>query len=401
MNIIRDITIKSKKYWHTDEILVFAGARQVGKTTILKQIQTDLKNQGSFCYFLNLEDPEYLELLNHNPKNLFKIFSFDLNQKNFVFVDEIQYLKDPSNFLKYVFDEYRDKIKLIASGSSAFYLDKKFKDSLAGRKKIFNVFTLSFKEFLRFKGENDLENKNFNNLSLEEKNKINIYYQEFMIFGGYPRVVLAELNEKQNVLQELAFSYLKKDIFEAKIKQDEVFYKMFKILAHQVGNLVNASELANTLDVSRTTIDNFLYVMQKSFHIALINPFFKNIRKEIIKMPKVYFYDLGLRNFFVNNFNSYETRDDKGQLLENAAFKQLMEKNNLGEMKFWRTVNQNEVDFIVGQTAYEVKSEPKKARSKDYKLFFKNYPGFDFKIISFDAKINNINNWPVIDVWEM
>lgn len=401
MNIIRDITIKSKKYWHTDEILVFAGARQVGKTTILKQIQTDLKNQGNFCYFLNLEDPEYLGLLNHNPKNLFKIFSFDLDQKNFVFVDEIQYLKDPSNFLKYIFDEYRDKIKLIVSGSSAFYLDKKFKDSLAGRKRIFNVFTLSFKEFLRFKGEDDLESKNFNSLSLEEKNKINIYYREFMIFGGYPRVVLAELNEKQNVLQELAFSYLKKDIFEAKIKQDEVFYKMFKILAHQVGNLVNGSELANTLDVSRTTIDNFLYVMQKSFHIALIKPFFKNIRKEIIKMPKVYFYDLGLRNFFVNNFNSYETRDDKGQLLENAVFKQLMEKNNLGEMRFWRTVNQNEVDFIVGHTAYEVKSEPKKARNKDYKLFFKNYTGFDFKIISFDAKINNINNWPVIDVWEI
>jgi len=105
MSIIRDTTIKARKYLERDEILIFAGARQAGKTTILKQIKSELENRGKFCYFLNLEDPEYLELLNRHPKNLFKIFSFDLKQRTFVFIDEIQYLDDPSNFLKYLPEE--------------------------------------------------------------------------------------------------------------------------------------------------------------------------------------------------------------------------------------------------------------------------------------------------------
>lgn len=253
-SIIRGATIKSRKHLDTDEIIIFIGARQAGKTTILKQIQTELEGKGERAYFLNLEDPEYLELLDKTPRNLFKIFSLDPGKRNFVFVDEIQYLANPSNFLKFIFDEYKEKIKLIVSGSSAFYLDKKFKNSLAGRKKIFNVFTLSFREFLRFKGEENLCEKDFSDLSLEEKNKITLYYREFVIFGGYPRVVLAPLEEKKEILRELAYSYIKKDIFEARVKQEDVFYKLFKILAKQTGNLVNFSELANTFLLKQEAI---------------------------------------------------------------------------------------------------------------------------------------------------
>ena len=401
MSILREITIKSEKYWKTDEILIFVGARQAGKTTILKQIKKSLEKQNNSCFFLDLEDSEYLELLNQSPKNLFKIFSIDLSKKNFIFVDEVQYLKNPSNFLKYIFDEYKGKIKLIVSGSSAFYIDRKFTDSLAGRKKIFNVYTLSFKEFLRFKNENELAEKDFNRISLEEKNKVSLYYREFMIFGGYPRVVLASLEDKKDTLKEIAHSYIKKDIYEANIRQDEMFYKFFKILAAQTGNLVNASELANTLNLSKTAIDNYLYVMQKSFHLALINPFFQNIRKEIIKMPKIYFFDLGLRNFFTDNFNQLETRSDKGQLLENAVFRQFLEKYDASEIKFWRTINQKEIDFIVGDSAYEVKINSGKTKDKKYKLFLENYPDKKFAFVSIDSKINNIGKYPVIDVWNI
>src|SRR4030042_2061774 len=171
MSIIRDITIESFKYLDADEILLFIGARQSGKTTILKQIRNHLEKQNNICHFLNLEDPEYLEILNKSPKNLLKIFSLDLARKNYVFVDEVQYLDNPSNFLKYFYDEYRGKIKILASGSSSFYVDKKFKDSLAGRKKIFNVWTLSFREFLRFKSEKELAKKDFKKISLSEREK--------------------------------------------------------------------------------------------------------------------------------------------------------------------------------------------------------------------------------------
>ncbi|MBI2450954.1 MAG: ATP-binding protein [Parcubacteria group bacterium] len=402
MTIIRDITLKARKYLEDPEILIFIGSRQAGKTTILKQLQSILEQENKKTYFLNLEDPDYLILLNESPKNLFKIFPVDLKKKNFIFIDEIQYLKNPSNFLKYFYDEYAGAIKIIASGSSAFYLDKKFKDSLAGRKKIFNVFTVSFREFLRFKEEEELSKKDFEKLTLSEKEKIELYYREYIIYGGYPRVVLAPLSEKQDILRDIVYSYIKKDIFEAHIRQEEIFYKLFKIFAVQVGSLVNASELANTLGVSKTAVDHYLYVMQKSFHIKLINPFYKNVRKELTKMPKVYFYDLGLRNFLVDNFSPYDTREDKGILLENAVFRQLLDKYDSNDIKFWRTVQKNEIDFIIKEKeAIEVKAQPLQFKEKNYKIFMENYKDFNFKIVSLSVKMKNVGRHNIIEAWEI
>ncbi|OIP75805.1 MAG: hypothetical protein AUK06_01185 [Parcubacteria group bacterium CG2_30_36_18] len=384
--------------------MLFVGSRQAGKTTILKQLQAILEKETRNIYFLNLEELEYLELLNQSPKNIFKIFSLDLNQKNYLFIDEMQYLKNPSNFLKYLYDEYQGKIKLLVSGSSAFYLDKKFKDSLAGRKKVFYVFTLSFKEFLRFKNEDALAQKNFQTLSLKEREKYSFYYQEYIIYGGYPRVVLAPLQEKEDLLREIAFSYIKKDIYEANIRQEEMFYKLFKILASQIGNLVNSSELAALLGISKTAIDNYLYVMQKSFHLCLLRPFFKNVRKELSKMPKVYFYDLGLRNFFVRNFNSFAVREDKGPLLENAVFRQLREKYDEESLKFWRTIQKNEIDFIADEKkAFEVKIKPKEFKEKKYQLFLENYPDIELSIVSIDIdkKEKKIRKHKIFDIWEV
>ncbi|MEW6408463.1 MAG: ATP-binding protein [Patescibacteria group bacterium] len=400
MSITRDITFSAQKYLATDEILLFIGARQAGKTTILKQLEKHLKEQSETVYFLNLEDPDYLTLLNASPKNLFKIFPIDLSKRIFLFIDEVQYLSNPSNFLKYFYDEYRGKIKILASGSSAFYLDDKFKDSLAGRKMIFNVFTLSFREFLRFKDKNELSQKDFNQLTLSEKEKINLYYREFIIYGGYPRVVLVPFEEKKEILRDIAYSYIKKDIFEAKVRQEEVFYKLFKILAAQIGNLVNASELANTLDVSKTSIDYYLYIMQKSFHLILLKPFFKNIRKELTKMPKIYFLDLGLRNFFVNNFQSFELREEKGALLENAVFRQLLDTYEADEIRYWRTIQKNEIDFVLDEErAIETKIQIEQFREKNFKVFLESYKNIKLFIATLDAKRDKVGPYEVLEVW--
>jgi len=402
MSIIRDVTLKIKNYLEGDEIILLIGARQAGKTTILHQIEDILREKKHNYYFLNLEDPDYLSLLNQSPKNLFKIFPLNNIRRVFLLIDEIQYLKNPSNFLKYFYDEYHGKIKIIASGSSAFYLDKKFNDSLAGRKRIFYVFTLSFKEFLRFKGENELSNKDLKKITISEKEKILHNYQEYLVFGGYPRVALAPVEEKEEILRDIAYSYIKKDVYEAGIRQDEIFYKLFKILASQIGNLTNASELASTLNVSKTSIDNYLYVMQKSFHIRLIPPFFKNIRKEITKMPKIYFFDLGLRNFLLRNFKLYYDREDRGELLENALFRQLIEKYDFEDTKFWRTIQKNEIDFIIEDgKSYEVKTNPEKFKKRNYKQFFDTYPEIEFSIVSFDVQKRKINSFPVLEVWEI
>lgn len=385
MDVKRDVYSVLKSNLNNPEILLLTGPRQVGKTTILHQLEKYLSVKRQQVFFLNLEDTEYLRLLNQSPKKIFELLPVNLERKSFILIDEVQYLANPSNFLKYLFDEYKNKIKLIVSGSSAFYLDKKFKDSLAGRKKLFTIFSLNFREFLRFKSAGELAKKSWGKLTLTETEKLDRLYGEYLIWGGYPKVVLAaQTDEKEEILKELVYSYVKKDIFDANIRQDEDFYRLLKILAGQVGNLVNANELAGTLNLSKTAVDNYLYVLQKSFHIRLVRPFYRNLRKELTRMPKVYFTDLGLRNFLVNDLRPLMARGDKGQLLENGIFRQLVDCYGWESVRFWRTAAKKEVDFILEreQLAYEVKTNPAGLRKTKYKEFIQHYPEFKLKFIS-------------------
>ena len=398
----RDLFSKIGKYLQSDEIILITGARQAGKTTLLHQLEEKIKSDNNICHFLNLENPEYLSFLNKSPDNLMEILSLDLNQKSFVLIDEIQYLDNPTNFLKYIYDEYKGKIKIIASGSSAFYLDKKFKDSLVGRKIIFTLLTLSFKEFLRFKNEEELSKRDFNNVSLSERKKILSYYQEYFLYGGYPKVVLSPLSEKERVLNDIAFSYIKKDVFDSGLKKEDIFYKLLRILASQVGNLVNTQELASVLGVSRTVVENYLYVMQKSFHVRLIRPFYGNIRKEITKMPKVYFLDLGLRNFLLKNFKTFNEREDKGSLLENILFRELLKNHDFDEIRFWRTNQGKEVDFVINEEqAFEVKANLIGFKKNKHKFFLENYPGIKFSLVSLNYPEKQVNGIPVIETWKI
>ena len=405
MQIYRQVFDEALPYLSDDKILLFIGARQVGKTTILRALNRYLAENKQPAFFLNLEDPEYLELLNQHPKNIFSLFSIDLSARTTLFIDEIQYLDDPSRFLKYLYDEYKGKLKIIVSGSSAFYIDQKFTDSLAGRKKIFHVQTLSFYEFVRFRTDAAFAQKKFAELTLSEKTLSDNLLREYMIYGGYPAVVLAPTEQKSELLRELVYSYAKKDVLETGIRDSKTFFKLFKILAKQVGNLVNATELANTLDVSKTAITNYLHVMQKSFHIALITPFAGNIRKEITKMPKVYFYDIGLYNFLVSDFDSFIARKDRGQLLENMAFRMLLNKNHESDIHFWRTTTGNEVDFVVGNKAYEIKTSSGKMDKGKYSTFCANYPNIDFSFVSLDCPTEkqaaNQTKAPCLDIREL
>lgn len=380
----RNILKTARKYLFSEETLIFTGARQVGKTVVLKSLQLELEKKGEKTFYFNLEDHDYLKILNDSPKNLFKIVSLLKKHKIYVFIDEIQYLDDPTNFIKYIFDGYKDRVKMIVSGSSAFYIDKKFKDSLAGRKRIFNIHTLSFREFLDFKDMSKYQDINFGKLSLIDTDNLNVLFEEFVTYGGYPKVVLTDnIDEKKDILRELAYSYIKKDIYEAGVKQEESFYRLLKIISMQVGNLVNTSELANLLEISKTAIDNYLYVLEKSYHISLVRPLFKNVRKELTKMPKVHFMDLGLRNFFSNNFEHFELRTDKGMFFENIIYKLLVDKYDNDIIKYWRTQDGKEVDFVIDEEkiAFEAKTT---FRKNKFKTFKENYPEIDVNIISFE-----------------
>ncbi len=386
----RIIESEIEKYLENDKILLLIWARQVGKTTIMKHLKEKLDLQEKSIFFINLENPEFLEILDKHPENLFQII-WKNDSKKIVFIDEIQYLENPSNFLKYIYDEYKWQIKLIVSGSSAFYIDKNFKDSLAWRKKIFYIQTLSFEEFLIFKEKKELlkylKNKK---IPLIVKKDLENYYYEYITYWWYPDVVLAKsLDEKKEILQEIWLSYIKKDILEAWVKNDEKYYFILKILASQVWNLLNINEISNTVNLPISTVERYIYIMKKSFHIATISPFHQNIRKELTKMPKVYFYDVWLRNFFINNFESFNFRLDKWALFENVVFKKLLEKYFLDDLKFWRTQNKNEIDFVLEKQkkAYEIKLNKDKFNPKKYKLFTENYPDFKLEVLDFEESI--------------
>ncbi len=339
---------------------------------------------------LNLERKNILIELNQDPENVLRYIPKREEKKSFLLVDEIQYLDDPANFLKRLYDEYSNDIKIIATGSSAFYIDKHFTDSLAGRKKIFELSTLNFEEFLQFKNELELL-KELRDVKtgIKQKSvaapKIWLALDEYINYGGYPAVVLENnMKDKLELLQEIRDSFVNRDILESGIKDEIKFYRLMILLAGQTGNLVNISELSNTLRLTNQETEQYLFVLQKCFHISLVRPFYTNLRKELVKMPKLYFNDLGLRNILINYFSPIDQRADKGSLFENFVFRKLSENYTKDQIKFWRTADGNEIDFVMEDSngkgkAIEVKFNEAEISWKKCKKFTEQYPEYPLK----------------------
>jgi hypothetical protein len=378
-----------------DEATLLFGARQTGKSTLLRDLETESKKDQIPTVFINLENKDLLAELNLSPLNLLS-FAPNPGEKTTFFLDEIQYLNDPSNFIKLLFDEHKEKVKLVASGSSAFYHDQKFKDSLVGRKRIFRLNTCDFEEFLLLQEKHDLweevlkikKNPGFKSIKITF---LKAELEKFLIFGGYPAVA-REANdaEKRLVLKDIRDSFIKRDILESGVKNEPVFFSLFKILAEQTGQLININELSNTLRVRSETIQNYLRIMQTCFHIETVRPFSQNLRKELMKMPKMYFMDTGLRNSLLNNFQPISQRLDRGELWENAIFRALADKYEPEEIRFWRTADGKEVDFVLPDTdkpmALEVKLDEKSNHPSKYQLFIESYPSIPFRFV-------NLNPW--------
>jgi len=375
------------KHISKKQITLIVGARQTGKTTLMQQIYTRLKREKKQTFFISMEDPNILETLDQHPDNLFKILPpLSNNGKIILFFDEIQYLKNPTNFLKYHYDLNQDTIKIIASGSSAFYVNKNFKDSLAGRKRIFILPTLSFEEFLIFKNREEIVSYiNSGSITQIYKSELKKWLNEYLLFGGYPEIVIERnLEEKKLLLKELADSYIKKDILDANISYPDIYLKIMKILSQNKG-LFNSNNISKQLKIGCQTVNAYLKLMETSFHITKILPFHNNIEKELRKMPKYYFNDLGLRNYFFKNYESIFLREDRGNLLENFVFRRFYDFYPVEDIRFWRTQKKQEVDFIIEEKkAYEVKFSSKNYNQQKYYYFKKKYPDIPLSLIDID-----------------
>mgnify|MGYP001618760538 FL=1 len=318
----------------TDKIILLLGARQVGKTTLVKALQNpeDL--------YLNCDIEEQLDRINTT--------SLQKLQKNMkgvkrLFVDEAQGLDNPGLTLKIMYDNFKE-VRILATGSSSFELKNSLSDALTGRYLDFELLPFSLSE-------------------ISTKENYKHFIDDLMLFGGFPEVFLERDSVfKKKLLEKIVESYLFKDVLSFnRIRNSQAIIELTRALAYQVGSEVNENELSNRLKIDRKTVSSYLDVLEKSFVIRRVYPYSKNPRREIGRRYKIYFYDLGLRNALLGDFNALNIRKDLGALWENFLFIERYKKMNNHDIKirqhFWRSYTGAEVDYLEESplSAYEFK----------------------------------------------
>jgi len=347
--IKRKLFKELKEHLSQKEISVIIGPRQAGKTTLMELLQSCLKKEKKNTVFLSLDfEADKKHFASQN--NLISKIQLEIGKsRGYVFIDEIQRKENAGLFLKGLYD-LKLPYKFIVSGSGSVELKEKISESLFGRKRIFELNTISFQEFVNFRTDYRYEEK-FVDFFTVEKDKGRDLLIEYLNFGGYPRQILEpQLKEKSKIMDEIYHSYLEKDIlYLLRVEKIEAFSSLVKILAGQTGKIVNYSELSSTLGISLKTIKNYLWYIQKTFIVRKITPYFTNVRKELSKSPIMYFYDLGLRNYALGLFGNLTIPSELGFVFQNFILNILKEKLRFtaGELHFWRTKDRAEVDFII------------------------------------------------------
>ena len=375
--IHRDILDDIRRFFDTTDVIVVHGARQVGKTCLIRLMEGELRSAGENTHYIDLEDLRMLSVLDEGPESLISYLregGILTEAKLYLFVDEIQYLSKPSSFIKLLRDHYSDRIKLTVSGSSSFDIRAKFTDSLAGRTVNFELFPLSFREFLRFKGSRIRLHEGTTSQPVIQQ--LVSFFNEYVLYGGYPRLVLdTEISAKETYLSQVINTYIRKDIRDlADIRHVQKFNKLLEVLASQCGQLLNVSELANTAGLSRPTVEKYLFILEQTYVIQLLRPFSRNIRSELFKTPKIFFHDNGIANLLsLKGF----PRTITGGMLENAVFSEFRRARDVSEFFYWRTQDGKEIDFIVPRgdslIPVEVKMTGLRARSTALRYFYEHY----------------------------
>ncbi len=371
----RIVEQKLEKWLGRREIIILKGPRQAGKTTLLLHLKERLGGN-----YFTLEDPEVLRSFEEHPKEFVRRF------KGNIFLDEVQYARNAGRILKLIYDLFPD-IKLFVSGSGSFDIKVPVMKYLVGRAITFELFPLTFEEFVLWKARDlhdfhkefraalmrfmDGEEYDVEPAFDDEFQKL---LEEYIIYGGYPAVVKEEDAEiKVQLLKSLMQAYLEKDVFFFfDIRHLEKFRDVMNFLSFNTGNLLEPNTVASSLSLDIRTLWHYITVLENTYIIKLVRPFFRNVSTELRKRRKVYFHDTGLRNAILSNFTPLQTRTDKGKLLENHIFIQLRE---MGELRYWRTKGKAEVDFVLMRNGkivpIEVKSFGKVKRG--FLSFLKTY----------------------------
>ncbi len=381
--IKRDIFAKLKKELKSDKIIILVGPRQSGKTTLLKLLIKYLQKRAKKYVYLNLDVESDFEKV-QSQKNFLHFLKLELGTTNkaYVFIDEIQRKENAGLFLKGLYD-LELPYKFIVSGSGSVELKEKVSESLAGRKRVFYLNTVTFKEFVNYKTDYRYDK---NLLEYCESDFFdNNLFEEYLQFGGYPEVITSETAEqKREVIRSIYESFIDKDIKELlKVKESFLVKDLLTFLSTQIGHLLPVSNITNTINISFSTARRYLYYLEKVFIIRKIRAFYKNPRVELTKAPVYYFTDLGMRNFVFNELTHFDLIVSGAMLFQNFVYLLLQQQNSVSEIKYWRTKGKAEVDFVINIGDKVLPIEVK----------FKNLKGAPFSksMISFINKYNPTN----------
>ena len=387
--MIKREIIPSILHWiGKEKILILKGARQVGKTTILKQLIVDIQNKNTTAEiaYLRADDKENSQILNSTAtleEYLKRTHGFP-SKFVYLFIDEFQAIENAGLFLKNVFDAHRGKLQIIVSGSSSLEITKNT-EFLTGRSISFDINRITFREYFNYENKSEIlpiplskfdDIKIFNQTFSE---KINLHFKEYLAFGGYPEVITTlEHVDKEIILESIVKTYIEKDIAGfLKIENIAGFNNLVRILSSQIGNLVNLSEISNTANLARNTTEKYLSVLIGTYVFNVVTPFYKNVRSELSKMPKVYALDIGIRNYFTRTLSSDNRLN--GSVVENFVYLHLLEQYKKDYVHFYRTIGGAEIDFILEGvenklTIAEVKYRQKISIPVAIKNFSERYP---------------------------
>lgn len=329
-------------------IVILSGPRQVGKTTLMDNLNLEEKTirfNGQIIETASIFQ-SYTVLKEYLTKN------FNKNLEGIILIDEFQYLNNISTILKILVDENKN-IKVLCTGSSSLQINQQVDESLAGRVRSIPVHSLSFEEYISFKDKSLLES--YQKYDSDTKDEtvnpiIKNLYLEYLIYGGLPKIALENSSEEKiRLLNDIYQTYLIKDARNAVETKNTVgFNKLIKLLAEQISSLISVNELSNACGLKYHTTLEYIYLLEQMYILKKVSPYSTNKRNVISKQKKIYFYDTGIRNIVVSNFSEMDTRNDNGYIFENSVFNELdIYKNILSNIYFYRKANDTEIDFII------------------------------------------------------
>ncbi len=314
------------KWLNRRKVIVITGARQVGKTTMLKKM---FPNNGNTLW-LNADETSIRERFDKKDLHVLEQIIGDYQT---IILDEVQRIKDPGILLKLLADNYPDR-QFIATGSSALEISDQVFEPLTGRQILIHLYPFTLAELYPHKSDFEIEKE----------------LDFHLIFGSYPEICNNRI-DAEVLLKNLSNQYLYKDVLSWKdIRKPELLDKLLRLLAFQIGSEVSVHELSKQLQVKSETVENYIDLLEKSYVVFRLKSYSNNSRKEISKMSKIYFWDNGIRNAIINQFNPLSLRNDAGALWENFIIAERMKMNaflgNNTRTFFWRNYNQSEVDYL-------------------------------------------------------